>query len=294
MNNAPDNVLERIKKLLQLATRNTSEAEASSAAAKAQALCEEYNLDVERLANSEQKDGRREKLAVDGGFYKYQTELWDEVAHLNFCIHWISRAWHDKHRTVRRHHTLVGRKVNTATTVAMATYLQQVIDRLTKEKTGEGNQAWDKWAMSYRRGMAHRIIQNELNQRASGAAEGTALILATYIDEETDANLDFLNGEGYSARKRAERLAYRAVNAAIAKRKEENYARWAAANPEKARETEARKQKEEERRIAKLGRRRYDYSLDPSAYWAGHRAGDDVSIDLQTEHRKPAGLIRGS
>lgn len=307
---APDKVLEQIKKLFQLAAKNTNENEAAQAYAKAQSLCEEWNLDVDRVQQSKQKDGAREKAAVDGGMYKFQEELWESVARLNFCMHWVEAYYNKETKTRRRRHVLVGRKVNTAVTQAMAGYLQSTVERMTMERVGDdNNQRFSRWAVSYRRGMVRRLTEKVEERRKerlaaekarkaeaerAGTSTSTAMVLSTYIDEETDANNDFLYGEGWSAEQAATRARY----AEERRLSQEAHTAWAAAHPEEAAAAEAERRKEAEKYWSRRrgGGRRSSWSsarddTDRSAFFAGYDRADGISLDQQVRDPRPAGLI---
>lgn len=308
---APESVLVQIQKLSQLASRNPNEHEAASAMAKAQELLERYNLTLSEVQEAQVGSGARQKAALEGGFHQYERDLWRDVAHLNFCVYWHERYWNskgerNKYGEVRQwmyRHRVVGRRVNVAATQAMAGYLMEVATRLTREHTQGLNTKYSlsNWANSYRRGIVARICrklrerrnealraEEERRAQEARAADGsvstsTALSLAVYVDREYDANLDFIYGEGTAARWAAER----ARQAAIKRMSEEEYTRWAAANPE-----EARKHQAEMRRQTRQANSKADTSnIDRSAFWSGYDAGAEVSIDQQVDVGRPAGRI---
>jgi hypothetical protein len=314
-------VVAKVEKLLRLADKNPNAAEAASATAKAQELLQAYNLSLAMVEQGSGGSGAREKAMLKGGVYQYQRDLWKAVAELNFCLHWNRRKWEPYQRTVKSWdgtkrqvtdekrvwiHCLVGRTVNTASTRAMATYLEQAIERLLRERLGpnQTNMLFSRWAVSYREGAAHNIIQRIYKRRRellkeeerkrrdaeaaavaatrAGVSTATALTLSTYIDKETDANMDFIYGEGWSAEQAAER-ARRAKAEAEA---EAEYAAWAAANPEEARreEEKARKREEaEEKRRARRGSGDSGKQYDAGAFWAGNDAAKKVSLDQQVD-----------
>lgn len=170
----PAEVVERIGKLLALAGCNPNEHEAVAAATKAQELLALHNLDVESVTAAGQRDGRREEMAVAGGFYPFQRDMWRAVAELNFCLYWsIARYVYDpkfKRGRYRRYHTLVGRKVNTAATRVLAEYLGGAIERLLMERLGDDNtQRFSSWAVGFRRGTTARVCRALRDRRPVGA-----------------------------------------------------------------------------------------------------------------------------
>ena len=201
----------------------------------------------------------------------------------------------------------------------MAEYLEQAIERLLRERLGDqpgANKAYvtkmlfSRWAVSFREGAAASVIEkvyerrrhllneetrkrHEAEKRAreagrDGVSTATALTLHTYIDQETDANMDFLYGEGWSAK---QALA-RAERARKKKEADDAYTAWALANPEEAAKEEA-KRKEEERK--RSNRRSRSFSsckqYDASAYYSGVDAGKKISLDQQTGTNKPTGRL---
>lgn len=329
-------VLKKIQGLLNLAAKNTNEAEAASAAAKANELMEAYNLTSAELERSTGKaEGKREDAKVDGGFYKYQRDLWQAVAELHFCMYWTQEyvtvrdttivrrgvTYAKGDRVLRKQHRLVGRMVNVAATRALVTYLEGAIDKLLREKLGGDNlgQLYGGWGITFRQGAAERLCEKiyarrrhllaeeerrkrdaEVKANEAGAPVGAsnAVTLAGYTDSETDANYDFLHGEGASARKRAkeaewkkENAKWRAQQAKVKAREEVAYAEWAAANPEEV----ARLAKEEERKERKRqynadrrggwGRPEARDKTNYEAFYAGRAAGDAVSLDDQVGSR---------
>lgn len=322
------NVLEKVEKLLRLAAANPNEAEAASATAKAQDLLTAYNLDMAAVEEVSGGTGKRAQEDLLGGRYEWQRNLWEAVAELNFCTYWnehvfiesvlgtakeyrkIEGSWRWVRGMWQHQHRIIGRVVNIAATKAMATYLENVCDRLTKERVRNTNErANGRWANSFREGLTHSVISKIYDRRAhlldeerrqhfermaSAATQtsgemstATALTISTYSKSEREANIDFRYGEGTSAKW----AARRAEQAAADRAAEEEYTRWAAANPEKA-------AKEEERRKAKREREQerftksYFNKRNVGAWAEGHKAGKNVSLDPQADQVKPRGFLK--
>lgn len=296
----PDDVVAQIQKIFRLAAKTPNEAEAAAALAKGNELLERYNLDLVSVSEANVGSGARERMAVVGGFRKWERDLWEAVAALNFCLYWHQRAWKERYefgkwRNWKHEHYLVGRKVNIAATQAMASYLMDVVARLSRERTrGENTaQGLDSWANSYRHGLVARICRKLRERRnaalreeearreaemraADGAvATSTAVTLQVYIDKETDANYDFEFGEGWSAARAAER----AQAAAIRRMSEDEYTRWATEHPAEAAEIAARRRRQARRQRSGGG----DRNMDSGAYWVGYSDGEKVSIDPQVD-----------
>jgi hypothetical protein len=314
-------VLPKIEALLRLADRNknSSPAEAASAAAKAQELLLAYNLDAS-LIGSGGEDGRREEAKLKGGVYQYQRDLWSQVADLNFCLYFTSGeyveitrkrkrsdgstyAWKDERWEAR--HRLIGKRINVIATVNMAQYLQDAIERLVMERLGnQNNLRFSNFAVSYREGAASTIInklyerrkeliadeerrEREAHEKAEaagrkGVSTETALTIASVEQTERDANMDHLMGEeGWSARKRSERAA----EAQRRKEARDAYTRWAEENPEEAREQARKAREEDEKREARNAARR------TGSYRGGGSGGKDVDRSAYYAGRDAASKI---
>lgn len=305
--------LARIQKLLNLAANNPNEAEAAAAASKANEGLLRLNLDVATLEGATAaKDGKREQLKVAGGFYKHQRSLWAAVAELNFCMYWMQKYTVEgirkrynaglppiKTQIRKSRHALVGRIVNTQATVVMAEYLQGAIDRILLDRLhGNTSQMYSDWAAGFRKGATSRVlemlaekrraylIKEKLDRMATekAAREGgrvttaTGLTVAVYQDAEHDANIDFLYGDGTSAKWAAER----AERAATRARRGAEHTAWAKANPEKAAKQEAEARKG---RRGGGGRWRGGSTerINDSGYYAGYDAAASISIEQQVD-----------
>jgi hypothetical protein len=323
-----EKVLDKVQKLFNLAEKAGTPEEAEAATVKAQALMLEHNLTTATLEKRSGESGKRMQDMVEGGFYRYQRELWEEVARLNFCLHWVHRkrvevknirrknSWESREYggekptykfdgTVRRRfHMLVGRQANVKATVGMANYLLASVERLTRETCAEKKlDVMSRWAMSFREGCVYNLTQRlwdrrkdaiaaeekarrEAFERAarSGASASTALTISTYVQQEVDANYDFLEGKelGTNARERAE-------SAAAQRQREEAYTRWAKANPEEAKAKAEADDAEREKRAARSRKRgggsdfRYG-SVDSQAFWAGEKLAKKIGLDPQADH----------
>lgn len=317
--------IETIQKLLNHAAKAGTPEEAASFAAKAQEKLVAINMTAEMVGRETTKDGRREQAAVDGGFYSFQRRLWRAVAELNFCVYWAQqyrvvgkrqiyeKYWDEERGQERRRgvgqetrpyyktrHVVVGRLVNVRSTIAMATYLNQAIERLLNERLPDDETRVSRWACSWREGAAMTVAdklrerraivldEEEARERAAidlalnGASTSTALSIARYSKTEREANDDFIHGEGFSARRAAER----AEAARIRAEEEAAYAAWAAANPEEARE----KEKERQERVEKARKRDRSKinaawrNTDWGAYKAGRSAGEKIGLDAQVDN----------
>lgn len=246
--------LEKVEKLMRLAARNSSPEEAAAATAKYQELLVAYNLDVSQVGqHGASADQKREQQRIKGGMYTWQRSLWYQISKLNFCLYWTiehyvereirRRHWSGEMRTVRVdgkefRHTIVGRSINVRGTITMGEYLEQTIERLVKERYPLNSQRFMREAVAFREGIADTVywkleerrrdlVQQEERRRADdlarrGVSTSNALTIGSLSQQEEDANQDFLYGEGFSARQRANR----AERAEAARRAEEEYTKW--------------------------------------------------------------------
>ena len=307
---APQEILDKIQKLLNLAAKNPSAEEAASATSKAQELLTKYNLDaavVERHAGT--KSDRREDLRLRGGFYEYQQTLWRAVAQLNFCIYWC-QPYRDRTRGRKlpdgsrvgkqtKRHRLVGRLVNTTASRIMAEYLETSIEKGLRERLGgDHRQLYSNWAISYREGAVSRLVEKirarywerrEADEKAKPVMKegmSQALTISMYQDAEYDANIDFVYGEGTSAKWAADRAA----RAAEAKAEEEAYTAWAAANPEEAKKKEAEEREKRRKAASRYRGGRSERHQDLNAYDHGRNAAENISLDQQMDSGSKKGL----
>lgn len=213
----------------------------------------------------------------------------------------------------RKRHALVGRRVNTIAARVLAEYLEAAIETTLRERlrksdgTVDPAQIFSNWGVSFREGAVDRLIskiyvRRRANERAedqrmkeaferaaaAGATTETALTIASYRQSEEDANEDHLHHPGWSAERRARRVAA-AEEQRLA---EEAYTKWAADNPE-----EARKQAEEEDK--RYRRTRYrggradprEARRDYSAYSTGSKAAEKIGLDRPVDSRPVAGRL---
>lgn len=184
----------------------------------------------------------------------------------------------------------------------MAGYLEQAIERMVMDRlNNRNNMRFSRWATSYRKGAAARIIEkiedrrdqlkeeeqkrkarNRANSVANGATLKTALTIADVQKSERYANRDFLYGDGHSAKMRQHRMERAAAEAQADK----EYAEWAKENPEEAKKQEDKRQKELEKYWARRRNRKTSDNIDRSAYYAGYEAGKAIGIDPQTGDKR--------
>lgn len=316
----------QIEKLARLAAKNPNANEAASAIAKMQALLLAHNLDMATVEAVSGQTTKRTDESVSGGGFEWQREIWRHLAELNFCMYWTMKVRvqpgsyaEKRHRTFTSEHRLVGRVVNVQQTKNMADYVSKAIERLRRERFGSDSKSRD--AFAYREGVAdtiidkirerRRIVVSAEEKKARDAAEkaaragtsmATTMTVASFKKQETDANYDFLHGEGASA-KRRKRIAEREQEIAEADAAaERELAQWAAANPEEAAKEaaeQAKKDRAREKRQARSGsgwgRHSFretasDMRRNSGSYLRGRDDGERVGIDPQAESKNAGRL----
>ncbi len=216
-------------------------------------------------------------------------------------------------------HRLVGRTVNVAGTLAMTGYLEQAIERKVQARLPDQPQLWLSPEMkTYREGIAdtirrkirdrreEQLAEEQLKAAAAEEAEaekykagnptGRGITLSSVKQTESDANYDFIHGDGASAKRRARIAAARAQEAEDRRIAEEAYTKWAAENPEELARQEAAERKRQKARDAYIPRgRSYGTTkkdkYNNAEYWRGREDGKSISIDPQVEGG-PKGLLK--
>lgn len=314
-------ITDRIKKLLNLAAKAGTPEEAASATAKAQELLLRYNLTAEAVNDASPEDGKREEAKQEGGFWKWQEMLWDQVAELNLCIHWLQKYRTDgfkkvnydtgfqgewikgvtyskmePRRVTKTRHMLVGRVVNVRATMVMAKYLEQAVTRLSLERTRDDiSTSYKKWAHSFRMGCALSIceriaaerrvlLRKEVREHRKQAAKATgtaSTATALTISTVTQTEYDANMDFMYGDGTSAGWAAERAQRAAWDTMGEAQRTAWAALHPVEAAQYTAA---ERSRRRSSGGRadKTFD-NLDWSAYKAGEEAARKVSLHQQLD-----------
>lgn len=222
----------RIRKLMAMTeAAGCTEAEASNAASRIQAILAEHNIDMAEVASISDAPEKREKTAHQrAAMYRYQRTLMAALAKNNFCMHFINEVTKPDprgrfgQRTVKCHF-LLGRMVNVHVTAMTYDYLVDTMDRLLPYL---GMQKRGKEALLWLEGCTDRLVERlderreaaeaesaakareERTRRAhpGAATDGRALVVLTDVyGTEEELNLDALHGfePGHHARVRAER-----------------------------------------------------------------------------------------
>jgi hypothetical protein len=302
--------IERVKKLMAMADHpNTNENEAANAAAMASDILTRLNLNMEDAQNSEGK-GERSDQKILGGFYQHERDLWEALAELNFCYYYTVKVRYDEEKAKKErrkyahHHRLIGRTVNIVGTQVMAEYLLSTLERLVKQYCTE-ERPYEKYhprsetAVSFRKGAAARLIER-INERrrelileeARKARE--AKVQATHPSAAPTSNALVVNVTSLTRSEMAANYDFKAgrVGAWDEMREYEERERKAAAEHERRYANDPKYKRDYDREQERLNKRwerqwrsesnkAYDRMGDVSAYRAGERRADTISLDKQ-------------
>lgn len=168
-----NNITEKVKKLLVLAERG-SEHEAAIAAAKAQALLMQHNIDLSQIdtGDSEVDEQVREWL-LDAMSRRqiWKGNLAHAIAEVNFCQMW----W------LGPNLKLVGKAHNVEIVRHLYAYLVESVERVTKEAGAVERRYYQvtphlfrprAWANSFRLGCTHRLCHRLREQKQRMETDG--------------------------------------------------------------------------------------------------------------------------
>jgi hypothetical protein len=318
MDSKTEAVIAKVRKLLAMADGNANENEAAVAAAKAQELLEAYNLNMTIVNRKSGKHEARDDKRRAGGLYKWQRELWNAIATMNFCKYYYYRGLS---AGSQYEHQLIGSKANVVSTEVMGQYLEHTIERLARQwvNTNRPNKSiFIKEAIAYREGVAANLTNRlwtiryehmreqeaaRKEERARNAAKGinteNALVLQDVVNSEEDLNSDYVNKwePGTSAKLRAEREARQAAADREAARILREMEEYDAAHPEEAaarkkREAEkAAREYENYKRRSRNQRSRKETAEEKRrrmpSFHDGYSDGDKVQLNKQIGKNSP-------
>jgi Protein of unknown function (DUF2786) len=176
--NERDRVIERVRKLLALSANNPSEAEAAFAAAKAQAILIEHNLDMAEVKDA--KIGEEEEDFEIIPVSETESKPWRRflgaaVGELYFCKYFYTttkRTDNAGRRAVRDVHTFVGARHNIAVCNMMFTYIHETVNRLAKDGAKKDSVVHpSKYRTTFRSAATTRLCQRimeKIRQTKSG------------------------------------------------------------------------------------------------------------------------------
>ncbi len=167
-----DNIIEKVKKLLTMAERGT-EHEAAIAAAKAQTLLMQHNIDLSQIDAGSEVDEQVCEWLLETMSRKqiWKGNLAHAIAEANFCRMW----W------LGSDIKLVGKEHNVQIAHHLYDYLVEAVERVTKAALAvERHHQQDTlylfkhraWANSFRLGCAHRLCDRLREQKQRMQTEG--------------------------------------------------------------------------------------------------------------------------
>lgn len=181
-------LLDRIRKLLALAT-SSNENEAAAAAEKAQAMLAEHNLSMLDVKTSDGDDMMKDVIidnTIVTSSHPWRRPLGVVVAQLYFCSYFYT-VLRGKSTNV---HSFVGADHNVMVAVVMFKYLLETIDRLAREgakKVPKSEQS--PYRVAFRSACCVRLchrIQDRIAAAKRGEIKGEggkALVLASLYDQ---------------------------------------------------------------------------------------------------------------
>lgn len=187
-----EKALERVRKMLALSKdKGATEGERDNALRMAHATLAKYNLTMAEAEadggkHGEKRDeGQQEVLA-----WPWMRHVQYAVAKLFFCVYYYSKSQRKNYSIG----TFVGRESNVETAKEISAY---VIQSITKEANQHRKNGGD-W-LSFCKGAANRIVErcDELRDSAEKQSNdvktpGTAIVLASFYQQEEQANRQFL------------------------------------------------------------------------------------------------------
>lgn len=200
-----EQVKDRVRKLLALAT-GSSEHEAAAAAAKAQELCDRYNLQAAQIGQGRQRGPVVEKLEISPK--KRHREGWESslltgLSQACDCSPWANNFCRKDGRTLGQAFMAVGFPADVALLAYLYPYLEATILRRYKVALAEEKANSRRWTLGmtyhYKRGFTvgatGRVLQRFQGQRDARRAQdpGTQALVVVKeheIQNWIDTNLE--------------------------------------------------------------------------------------------------------
>lgn len=211
-----EKIIDRIKKLIALST-SSNENEAAEAAAKAQKLLAEHNLEIDEVMRSGKKNFVTMKTDVID-VYAYLRGLGMAVAASHFCEYYYSTVptlSRKGNAYKREKHCFVGLEHNAVVALAMFEYLQQTVFRLAREesKKKHGKLNWS-YITGFQNGACYRLSQRlyamvPSKQEALAAPAGSNLPALLSLHERSKVEVrEYLEKSVALVKKKPRNLSY--------------------------------------------------------------------------------------
>lgn len=199
---ADKNIVEKIKKLLALAT-SSNENESTAAAEKASLLLAQYNLSLADLGPNHQEEIDETGVETTSKFVTWKMMLLSGIAEANGC------------NAMRNSYTgsmfLVGTSTNLIVCKHLYEYLSSAIERRAKYRKGNGRGL--AYLNAFRVGCATRLRQRLLEQkqemeRSGIPGEGNAaatpgIVVRSMFEKNQQAIADYLENKGAKVKTRS-------------------------------------------------------------------------------------------
>ncbi len=200
----PDaSIVERIKKLLALAT-SSNENESTAAAEKASLLLAQYNLSLADLGPNHHEEIDEDSVETTSKFVTWKMMLLSGIADANGCS--------AMRNTYNGNMFLVGTSTNLIVCKHLYEYLSSAIEKRAKYRKGNGRGL--AYLNAFRVGCATRLRQRLLEQKqemeksgiaGSGDAAATpAIVVRSMFEKNQQAIADYLEGRGVKIRMRTD------------------------------------------------------------------------------------------
>lgn len=187
-------LVEKIKKLLEMARRGGTEAEMELALSKVHELLAKYNLSLVDVEAHSDKEQTSKGTDLVWGNQTHQIIIWNAVSRLYFCFYYKQTIKANKKRGII--HTVIGKPSNIVVVKNMAAYVVSLCDNLAKNLPGSQRS-------SFKKGFASRIdhrVQEELYKAKQNKMEntetGTSLVLRPVYDAEERESKEYLKSQG--------------------------------------------------------------------------------------------------
>ena len=209
-------IIDRIKKLLSLSANNPSENEAAAAAAKAQELLAQYNLDMDELRDVSSEPEYEMDSALDSNPERWIRWIAAAVAELYFCRYYYfsPTKFYPRYR-----HVFVGQRHNIDVAKEMTRYIVKTINRLSRQgmKTVERGER-SPYQISFREAATSRIdvrIHRMIEEARTGikSSTGKELVLASLYDREKEATQAWVDANMQLSKPKKKAVAFRTWNA---------------------------------------------------------------------------------
>lgn len=197
MENVPNKIIERIRKMLALGRNaGATEGERDNAMRMAHKLLAAYNLELAEIdADPAKKETMEPRAEYRATFYgrPWARNVAHSIARLMACNYLTITATKGKETT----HIFLGRHTNAVTAAYLAEYLVNSIDREGHRQTRQGSHdnAWFRafaWgATVHIRDRVTAMLANKDEQTAM--SDSKALVLANFYQKEMSANQEYQN-----------------------------------------------------------------------------------------------------